>query len=91
MFSIFLVLQYYRFSLYFSAESFATKAMIIKGIRRHARGRIGIVHYRYCHYFVRLEEGKPPKHYYQSAPKTREEWLEEWMKQMHARKIYNSL
>lgn len=91
MFSIFLVLQYYRFSLYFSAESFATKSIVIKGMRRHARARVGVVHYRYCHYFVRLEEGKPPKHYYQPGPKTGEEWLEEWMEQMRTRKIYNSL
>lgn len=73
------------------AESFATKALIYKGIRRHGRGRVGIVHYRYCHYFVRLEEGKPPKHYYQPAPKTGEEWLQEWMEEMRNRKIYNSL
>ncbi|XP_068987392.1 large ribosomal subunit protein uL22m [Bombus flavifrons] len=73
------------------AESFATKSFIIKGIRRHARARVGIIRYRYCHYFVRLEEGKPPKHYYQPAPKTGEEWLQEWMEQMRSRKIYNSL
>ncbi|XP_017886750.1 39S ribosomal protein L22, mitochondrial [Ceratina calcarata] len=73
------------------AESFATKGAIIKGIRRHSRGRPGIVHYRYCNYYVRLEEGKPPKHYYQPAPQSGEELLKEWMDQMHNRKIINSL
>lgn len=60
-------------------------------MRRHARGRSGTVHYRHTHYFVRLEEGKPPKHYYLPAPKSGEELLKEWMEQMHHRKIYNSL
>ncbi|XP_003697870.1 39S ribosomal protein L22, mitochondrial [Apis florea] len=73
------------------AESFATKGAVIKGMRRHARARAGIVHYRHTHYFVRLEEGKPPKHYYLPAPKSGEELLKEWMEQMHRRKIYNSL
>ncbi|XP_043786594.1 39S ribosomal protein L22, mitochondrial [Apis laboriosa] len=73
------------------AESFATKGKTLKGIRRHARARVGIVHYRYTNYFVRLEEGKPPKHYYVSAPKSGDELLKEWMEEMHHRKIYNSL
>ncbi|XP_012531871.1 39S ribosomal protein L22, mitochondrial [Monomorium pharaonis] len=73
------------------AESFCTKGIVIKGIRRHARGRPGTVHYRYCHYFVRLEEGPPPKHYYLPYPKTGEELLQKWLKEMHMRKIPNSL
>lgn len=50
-----------------------------------------MVHYRHTHYFVRLEEGKPPKNYYLPAPKSGEELLKEWMEQMHRRKISNSL
>ncbi|XP_076754092.1 mitochondrial ribosomal protein L22 [Xylocopa sonorina] len=73
------------------AESFATKGTVVKGFRRHARARSGKVRYKYCHYFVRLEEGKPPKQYYQSAPKSGEEMLKEWMEQMHSRKVYHSL
>ncbi|KAL6267429.1 hypothetical protein P5V15_000505 [Pogonomyrmex californicus] len=73
------------------AESFSTKGIVIKGLRRHARARKGIVHYRYCHYFVRLEEGSPPKHYFLPYPKTGEELLDDWMKQMHLRKVPNSL
>ncbi|XP_070156393.1 large ribosomal subunit protein uL22m [Polyergus mexicanus] len=73
------------------AESFSTKGIVIKGLRRHARGRKGTIHYRYCHYFVRLEEGPPPKHYYLPYPKTGQELLEDWLKQMHNRKISNSL
>ncbi|KAK2583064.1 hypothetical protein KPH14_009097 [Odynerus spinipes] len=73
------------------AESFCGKGYVFKGIRRHAKSRIGIVKYRYCHYFVRLEEGKPPKNYYIPVPETGEEKLEKWMEQMRMRKIPNSL
>lgn len=64
--------------------------MVIKGIRRHARGRMGEVRYQYCHYFVRLEEGEPPKDYYKRDPLTPEQQLAMWMKQMRKRKITNS-
>jgi len=73
------------------AESFSNKGIVIKSARRHARGRMGIVHYRYCHYFVRLEEGSPPKHYSLPYPKTGKELLNDWLKKMHMRKIPNSL
>ncbi|BFZ24231.1 hypothetical protein BsWGS_27270 [Bradybaena similaris] len=46
------------------ADSFVVKGITVKGIRKHARARQGIIHYRYCNYFVRLREGKPPEHYY---------------------------
>lgn len=75
----------------FTAESFSTKGIVLKGLRRHAKGRKGTIHYRYCHYFVRLEEGPPPKHYYLPYPKTGEELLEDWLKKMHMRKVSNSL
>ncbi|KZC07015.1 39S ribosomal protein L22, mitochondrial [Dufourea novaeangliae] len=73
------------------AESFATKGMVIKGMRRHAKGRQGIVHYRHCNYFVRLEEGKPPADYYMKNPKSGKELLDEWMDKMQHRKVLNSL
>lgn len=75
----------------FAAESFCTKGIVIKGLRRHARGRMATLHYRYCHYFVRLEEGAPPKHYYLPYPKTGEELLNTWLEDMHKRKVPNSL
>ncbi|KAJ8919450.1 hypothetical protein NQ315_016550 [Exocentrus adspersus] len=73
------------------AESFVGKGQVIKGIRRHARARHGIVEYFHCHYFARLEEGKPPKHYYLPYPKQPHEQLEEWLEEMRKRKIYDSL
>lgn len=75
---------------YFLAESFAGKGPVIKGIRRHAKARIGKVEYKYCHYFVRLEEGPPPKNYYHQE-KPSEELLEQWLENKRKRKIYRSL
>lgn len=73
------------------AESFVGKGPVIKGMRRHARMRFGVVEYFHCHYFVRLEEGSPPKHYYPNAPKTPQEQLDGWLEGMRKRKIINSL
>lgn len=73
-----------------SAESFSGKGMTIKGIRRHARGRMGEVRHQYCHYLVRLEEGKPPTDYYKRNPLTPQEQLQNWLEQMRKRKIVNS-
>ncbi|XP_016923826.2 large ribosomal subunit protein uL22m [Drosophila suzukii] len=72
------------------AESFVGKGRVFKGVRRHARGRFGKVEYKHCHYFVRLEEGEPPQHYYQE-PQTPEQQYEHWLEQMRSRKIINSL
>lgn len=62
----------------------------MKGIRRHARKRVGIVEYKYCHYYVRLEEGEPPKDYYNRIV-TPEQQLDSYMDQMRKRKITNTL
>lgn len=73
-----------------SAESFSGKGTVIKGVRRHARGRMGEVRYQYSHYFVRLEEGKPPKDYYNLNPLTPQQQLDKWLENMRERKIINS-
>lgn len=81
----------YKSNLWVS-ESFATKGFVMKGIRRHAKGRVGIVHYVHCHYFVRLEEGSPPEHFYlETVPKTTETLLSEWVDEMRQRRIPNSI
>ncbi|XP_055704724.1 39S ribosomal protein L22, mitochondrial [Phlebotomus papatasi] len=72
------------------AESFVGKAKYFKGIRRHARKRIGEVEYKHCHYFVRLEEGPPPANYY-PADLTPEQQLDKWMDQMRKRRVTGSL
>lgn len=73
------------------AESFVGKGPVIKGLRRHSRKRAGLIEYFHCHYFVRLEEGKPPKQYYTNEDKKPHEKLELWLSQMRKRKITNSL
>ncbi|KAJ9586522.1 hypothetical protein L9F63_019819 [Diploptera punctata] len=74
------------------AESFVGKGVVIKGMRRHARGRIGKIEYFHCHYFVRLEEGTPPKdYYYHSRKLSGAELLENWVKDMRKRNISSSL
>ncbi|XP_057665289.1 39S ribosomal protein L22, mitochondrial [Diorhabda carinulata] len=72
------------------AESFVGKGEVIKGLRRHARHRVGKVEYFHCHYFVKLEEGKPPEHF-PTSPKKPPEQLADWLEQMRKRKIINSL
>lgn len=73
------------------SDSFSTKGKYYKGIRRHARMRVGHVQYKHCHYFVTLEEGKPPANYYLPAPMTPEEQLNNWIEKLRKRKVYNSL
>lgn len=74
------------------AESFCGKGVVMKGVRRHAKARLGIISYFHCHYFVRLEEGPPPKHFYfETVPKTTGTLLTEWVDEMRRRKIPSSL
>lgn len=52
----------------------------MKGVRRHARKRFGLVEYKHCHYYVRLEEGPPPENYYlpnqPDGPTLLQRWIE---------------
>ncbi|XP_060661408.1 large ribosomal subunit protein uL22m [Drosophila nasuta] len=80
----------YRSNLWI-AESFVGKGRVFKGLRRHARGRFGRVEYKHCHYFLRLEEGEPPQHYYAPEPQTPQQQYEHWLQQMRSRKVINSL
>jgi len=74
------------------AESFTTKGYVVKGIRRHAKMQVGTMHYRYCHYAVRLEEGPPPEIYYaHHRGHTGPELLAKWMQEIRNRRIPNSL
>ncbi|KAH9375881.1 hypothetical protein HPB48_017389 [Haemaphysalis longicornis] len=61
-----------------------------QGIRRHARGKLGIIQYRFCHYFVRLVEGPPPEHYY-DPPLTPSQKLQEFIQELRDRRIIYSL
>ncbi|KAL3879527.1 hypothetical protein ACJMK2_031821 [Sinanodonta woodiana] len=71
-------------------SSHATKGIVIKGVRKHAKRRFGEVRYKFCHYFVRLREGRPPKHYL-PPPMTGYEKMEEYIREQRARRIAFSL
>ncbi|KRZ40235.1 putative arginine--tRNA ligase, mitochondrial [Trichinella pseudospiralis] len=73
------------------AEAFARNSLIVKGVRRHALERWGIVKYRYCNVFVRLQEGDPPQQVTR-FPKKLCGWktVEKYMEGIRNRKImYN--
>jgi large subunit ribosomal protein L22 len=62
------------------AESFCTIGDTVKSVRKHARSKIGLIQHFYTNYYVRLEEGKPPKDYYEwKATKSPHEWLEDYV------------
>jgi len=71
------------------AESFANQAMVHKGIKRHARMRVGFIKYRYSNYYVKLEEGKPPKNYYEwKATKSPHEMLQDYITEHRNKRIF---
>ncbi|KAG7515704.1 39S ribosomal protein L22, mitochondrial [Solea senegalensis] len=43
------------------AESFSGKGRYLKRLRYHGRGMCGVMDKVYCHYFVKLVEGPPPR------------------------------
>ncbi|XP_023346698.1 39S ribosomal protein L22, mitochondrial [Eurytemora carolleeae] len=69
------------------AESFAGKGLVVKGYRRHARGRFGQIEYKYMHYFVKLEEGPPPKEFYDKEKFNPGEMLERWISEQRAKTV----
>ena len=73
-----------------AGDSFVGKGQVVKGLRKHMGPRYGIVHYRYVHYFVRLREGRPPKHYYPPPP-TGHEKMEEYITEKRRRRIVLTL
>uniref|UniRef100_T1IIB9 Large ribosomal subunit protein uL22m n=1 Tax=Strigamia maritima TaxID=126957 RepID=T1IIB9_STRMM len=62
------------------ADSFCSKGHIFKGLRRHSRARWGEIRYNYMHYYVKLQEGLPPKHYCDTYQRDGNEKLEEFLK-----------
>jgi large subunit ribosomal protein L22 len=63
---------------------------MVKGIRKHMGTRYGIVKYRYSHYFVRLEEGKPATDYATNT-ETYENRAREYIERLRNRKIHLSI
>ncbi|ELT89506.1 hypothetical protein CAPTEDRAFT_108853 [Capitella teleta] len=72
------------------ADSFATKAIRHKGYRKTALRGYKIIKYDYIHYFVRLREGRPPKHYFAPPPNGHEK-MAEYLQQKRNRRIIKAL
>ncbi|KAM8741365.1 large ribosomal subunit protein uL22m [Acanthopagrus schlegelii] len=76
----------YKSNLYV-AESFSSKGQYLKRIRYHGRGMLGIMDKVYCHYFVKLVEGSPPK----TVEKTSFDQAKEYVQSLKNRTIIHSL
>ncbi|XP_028668765.2 39S ribosomal protein L22, mitochondrial [Erpetoichthys calabaricus] len=76
----------YKSNLYI-AESFSGKGQYLKRIRYHGRGMFGIMDKVYCHYFVKLVEGVPPK----EIQKTGFDQAKEYVQSLRDRTIIHSL
>ncbi|XP_034033756.1 39S ribosomal protein L22, mitochondrial [Thalassophryne amazonica] len=76
----------YKSNLYV-AESFSAKGPYLKRIRYHGRGMFGIMDKVYCHYFVKLVEGSPPK----KEEKTSLDLAKEYVQSLKNRTIIHSL
>ncbi|KAI1903559.1 hypothetical protein AGOR_G00028430 [Albula goreensis] len=76
----------YKSNLYV-AESFSSKGKYLKRIRYHGRGMFGIMDKVYCHYFVKLVEGTPPK----VEQNTGFDQAKEYVEQLRNRTIIHSL
>lgn len=70
-----------------TAESYSGKGKYLKRIRYHGRGMFGIMDKVYCHYFVKLVEGSPPK----TAEKTSLDQAKEYVQSLRSRTVIHSL
>ncbi|OQV16616.1 putative 39S ribosomal protein L22, mitochondrial [Hypsibius exemplaris] len=74
------------------AESVSGRGVRVKGFRKHGRGRVGHLKYNFNHYFVKLEEGDPPKQYYSTPPRgTIKEQVQKHLDQLRSRRIFEGL
>lgn len=71
-----------------SAESYSGKGRYLKRIRYHGRGMFGIMDKVYCHYFVKLVEGPPPK---VQESRTGFDQAKEYVENLKKRTIIHSL
>ncbi|XP_045895400.1 39S ribosomal protein L22, mitochondrial isoform X3 [Micropterus dolomieu] len=76
----------YKSNLYV-AESYSGKGKYLKRIRYHGKGMFGIMDKVYCHYFVKLVEGSPPK----TEEKTSFDQAKEYVQNLKNRTIIHSL
>ncbi|XP_072231520.1 large ribosomal subunit protein uL22m [Leuresthes tenuis] len=76
----------YKSNLYV-AESFSSKGKYLQRIRYHGKGMYGIMDKVYCHLFVKLVEGVPPK----TEERTSFDQAKEYVESLKNRTIIHSL
>ncbi|KAM9846753.1 large ribosomal subunit protein uL22m isoform 2-T2 [Aulostomus maculatus] len=76
----------YKSNLYV-AESFSGKGKYLKRTRFHGRGLSSIMEKVFCHYFVKLVEGKPPE----TEKRTSLDQAKEYVQSLKNRTIIHSL
>ncbi|CAF1404138.1 unnamed protein product [Didymodactylos carnosus] len=80
----------YKSNLWVS-QSYVKRALIVKGLRRRPKYQFAVLHYRYFHYMVRLEEGPPPEQFYPAKYPELNERLEKRLDELNSRKIVGSI
>ncbi len=73
---------------YFWLQAYSNVGMAtrVKGLRKHRGPMYKIVEYKYCHYYVRLEEGLPPENFRKKF-ETYDERVEKYFEYLRSRKI----
>ncbi|CAL8268583.1 unnamed protein product [Merluccius merluccius] len=76
----------YKSNLYI-AESHSGKGKYLKRIRYHGKGMFGIMDKVYCHYFVKLVEGSPPR----VEPRSGLDQAQDYLLSLRSRTVRHSL
>lgn len=66
------------------------KGLVIKGLRKHARMRFGVVNYFYSHVMLKLTEGEPPQDFYKPQ-KDGNDHLKDYFDKLRSRKIQQGI
>ncbi|ELV12117.1 39S ribosomal protein L22, mitochondrial [Tupaia chinensis] len=77
----------FRPNLYI-AEATSGRGQYLKHIRYHGRGHFGIMEKVYCHYFVKLVEGRPPP---PEVPKTAVACAQEYIGELRSQTVIHAL
>ena len=71
-------------------EALCVKGLVIKGTRKHARMRFGVINYFYCHILLKLTEGEPPQDFYRPQRDGNDE-LKLYFERLRSRRITQGL
>lgn len=66
------------------------KGLVMKGVRKHARMRFGVINYFYSHIMLKLTEGEPPQDFYRPK-RDGNDCIKEFYDKLRSRKIDQGL